>query len=169
MTHINIVVRDQVLTAAPDKLLVSRSVGEATFGVDFDDSWDGYARTIIFATPHIQKAILYAGGVAEVPWEVLARPTDSLRISAVGIKEGHRRPTAHMRRGLAVVLSGAIEGAPPQEHTPALWEQVLSQLQAVALTPDEALEALVEAGMLEPVTDSDGAIYINGDGSICCI
>lgn len=118
MTHINIVVRDQVLTAAPDKLLVSRSVGEATFGVDFDDSWDGYARTIIFATPHIQKAILYAGGVAEVPWEVLARPTDSLRISAVGIKEGRWRPTAHMRRGLAVALSGAIEGSPSQEHTP---------------------------------------------------
>lgn len=169
MTHINIVVRDQVLTAAPDKLLVSRSVGEATFGVDFDDSWDGYARTIIFATPHIQKAILYAGGVAEVPWEVLARPTDSLRISAVGIKEGRWRPTAHMRRGLAVALSGAIEGSPSQEHTPALWEQVLAQMQAAALTPDEALESLAEAGMLEPVADSRGAIYTDGDGNICCI
>lgn len=169
MTHINIVVRDQVLTAAPDKLLVSRSVGEATFGVDFDDSWDGYARTIIFATPHIQKAILYAGGVAEVPWEVLARPTDSLRISAVGIKEGRRRPTAHMRRGLAVALSDAIEGSPSQEHTPALWEQALEQLQRAALTPDEALEALVEAGILEPVTDGNGAIYTDEDGNICCI
>lgn len=58
MTDILITVQDQTLTATPDKLLVSRSVGEATFEVDFDDSWDGYARTIIFATPHIQKAIL---------------------------------------------------------------------------------------------------------------
>ena len=89
MTHIRITVQDQVLTATPDKLLVSHSVGEATFEADFDESWDGYAKTIIFATPHTQKAILYAGGVAEVPWEVLACPTDSLRISAVGIKEAH--------------------------------------------------------------------------------
>lgn len=169
MTDILITVQDQILTATPDKLLVSRSVGEATFKADFDESWDGYAKTIIFATPHTQKAILYAGGAAEVPWEVLARPTDSLRVSAVGIKEGHRRPTAHMRRGLAVVLSGAIEGGLPQEYTPALWEQVLAQLQAATLMPDEALEALVEAGMLEPVADANGAIYISGDGSICCI
>ena len=44
-----------------------------------------------------------------------------------------------------------------------------AQLQAAALTPDEALEALVEAGMLTPVTDSSGAIYTDEDGSICCI
>lgn len=74
-----------------------------------------------------------------------------------------------MRRGLAVVLNGAIEGGPPQEHAPALWEQVLEQLQAATLTPDEALEALAEAGVLEPVADSSGAIYTDGDGRICCI
>lgn len=169
MTHIKITVQDQVLTATPDKLLVSRSVGEVAFEASFDESWDGYAITIIFATPHVQKSVLYSGGEAAVPWEVLARPTDSLRISAVGIKEGHRRPTAHMRRGLAVIVSGAIEGGPPQEHTPALWEQVLAQMQAAALTPDEALESLAEAGMLEPVADSRGAIYTDGDGNICCI
>ena len=169
MTHIAITVQDQVLTATPDKLLVSQSVGEVAFEASFDESWDGYAKTIIFATPHTRKAILYAGGTAEVPWEVLAHPTDSLRINAVGIKGGHRRPTAHMRRGLAVVVSGAIEGGPPAEYSPALWEQVLSQLQAAALTPDEALEALSEAGMLTPVTDANGAIYTNDDGSICCI
>lgn len=169
MTHIAITVQDQVLTATPDKLLVSQSVGEVAFEASFDESWDGYAKTIIFATPHTRKAILYAGGTAEVPREVLAHPTDSLRISAVGIKGGHRRPTAHMRRGLAVVVSGAIEGGPPAEHTPALWEQVLAKMQAAALTPDEALESLAEAGMLEPVADSRGAIYTDGDGNICCI
>ena len=67
------------------------------------------------------------------------------------------------------LLSGAIEGSPPQEHTPALWEQVLEQLQATTLTPDEALEALVEAGMLTPVADGNGAIYTDEDGNICCI
>lgn len=162
MTHIAITVQDQVLTATPDKLLVSQSVGEVAFEASFDESWDGYAKTIIFATPHTRKAILYAGGTAEVPWEVLAHPTDSLRISAVGIKEGHRRPTAHMRRGLAVVVSGAIEGGPPAEHTPALWEQVLSQLQAATLTTDEALEALAEVGMIMPLSTGPGTALTSG-------
>lgn len=168
MTHIRITVQDQVLTATPDKLLVSHSVGEATFEADFDESWDGYAKTIIFATPHPQKAILYAGGVAEVPWEVLDRP-GYLWISAVGHAPGKRRPTAIMRQPLTIAANGRIEGSPPQEHTPALWEQVLEQLQATTLTPDEALEALVEAGMLTPVADGNGAIYTDEDGNICCI
>lgn len=131
MSNIQISVQGQELTAIPDKILVSRSVGEVAFEASFDESWDGYAKTIIFATPHIQKSMLYTEGEVEIPWEVLAHPTDSLRISAVGIKGGHRRPTAHMRRGLAVVLSGAIEGGPPGEYTPALWEQVMARLDDV--------------------------------------
>lgn len=131
MTNIKIAVRDQVLTATPDKLLVSRSVGEVTFEANFDESWGGYATTIIFTTPRIQKSVLYSGGTATIPWEVLDRPTDSLRISVVGIKGGHRRPTAHMRRGLTVAINGAIEGGPPQEYSPALWEQVMARLDDV--------------------------------------
>ena len=169
MTNIAITVQDQILTATPDKLLVSRSVGEVAFTANFDESWADYEITIIFATPYIQKSVRYTGGQMDVPWEVLDRPTDNLRISAVGIKAGHRRPTAHMRHGLAMAISGAIEGGPPQEYSPALWEQVMAGLQAAALTPDEALEALVEAGVLTPVTDSSGAIYTDEDGSICCI
>ena len=128
MPNIQISVQGQELTATPDKLLVSRSVGEVSFAATFDDSWTGYEITIIFATPHIQKSVLYTGGQMNVPWECLDRPTDSLRISAVGIKDGHRRPTAHMRHGLAVVHNGAIEGGPPQEYSPALWEQVMAKL-----------------------------------------
>ena len=131
MPNIQISIQGQELTATPDKLLVSRSVGEVAFEVDFDESWDGYTTTIIFATPHIQKSVLYTGEAAIVPWEVLCRPTDSLRISAVGIKDGHRRPTAHMRHGLAVVHNGAIEGGPPQEYSPALWEQVMAKLDGM--------------------------------------
>ena len=104
----------------------------------------------------------------DVPWEVLDRP-GYLWISAVGHAPGKRRPTAIMRQPLTIAANGRIEGSPPQEHTPALWEQVLAQMQAAALTPDEALESLAEAGMLEPVADSRGAIYTDGDGNICCI
>lgn len=163
MTNIAITVQDQVLTATPDKLLVSRSVGEVTFTAEFDTSWDGYEITIIFATPHIQKSVRYTGGTMVMPWEVLDRPTDNLRISAVGIKAGHRRPTAHMRHGLAVIIGGAIEGGPPHEYSPALWEQVMAQLQAATLSEDDVLAALAEAGMLTPVVGPGGAVLAAGD------
>lgn len=129
MTKLQITVQDQILTATPDKLLVSRSVGEVTFEAAFDASWEGYAKTIVFWAPWGQKSVLYTGGEAAVPREVLDRPTDSLRVSAVGIKEGHRRPTAAMHRGLSVIANGAIEGGPPGEYSPALWEQVMERLE----------------------------------------
>ena len=74
MTHIKIAVRDQVLTATPDKLLVSRSVGEVTFEADFDGSWDDYARTIIFATPHAQKLYCTPAGQQKCPGKSLPTP-----------------------------------------------------------------------------------------------
>ena len=67
MTDILITVQDQILTATPDKLLVSHSVGEATFEADFDESWDGYAKTIIFATPHTRKLYCTPAGEQKCP------------------------------------------------------------------------------------------------------
>lgn len=163
MTKLQIEIQDQILTATPDKLLVSRSVGEVTFEAAFDASWEGYTKTIVFWTPRVQKSMLYTGGEMEVPWEILDHPTDSLRITAVGIKDGHRRPTAVMRRGLSVIVSGAIEGGPPREHSPALWEQVLGRLERATLSSDSALAALVEAGMIIPLTGGAGALLTAGD------
>lgn len=168
MPNIAINIREQTLTAVPDKPLVARSVGEVTCAVMLDDSWAGYSVTLVFASGKSQKSCLYTGRTIDVPWEVLDRP-GYLWISAVGHAPGKRRPTAIMRQPLTITANGRIEGGPPAEHTPALWEQVLAQLQAAALTPDEALEALVEAGMLEPVADADGVIYTDGNGNICCI
>ena len=168
MSHIAIDINHQQLIATVDHPLIARSVGQASFSATADETWDGYTITIGFATAYTQKSCLYTGGTMDVPWEVLDRP-GYLWISAVGHAPGKRRPTAIMRQPLTITANGRIEGGPPAEHTPALWEQVLAQLQAAALTPDEALEALVEAGMLTPVTDSSGAIYTDEDGSICCI
>lgn len=168
MSHIAIDINHQQLIATVDHPLIARSVGQASFSAAADETWDGYTITIVFATAYTQKSCLYTGGTMDVPWEVLDRP-GYLWISAVGHAPGKRRPTAIMQQPLTIAANGRIEGSPPQEHTPALWEQALSQLQAATLTPDGALEALVEAGMLEPVTDANGTIYTDGDGRICCI
>ena len=69
-----------------------------------------------------------SNGVLTVPWEVLDRP-GCLRISAVGHAPGKRRPTAIMQQPLVIAANGRIEGTPPQEYTPALWEQMMARLE----------------------------------------
>ena len=130
MSHIAIDINHQQLTATVDHPLIARSVGETTFAVTADESWDGYAITIIFATAHVQKSCLYTGGEMVVPWEVLDL-SENLWISAVGHAPGKRRPTAHMRQPLVVAANGRIDGGPPGEYTPALWEQVMARLDDV--------------------------------------
>lgn len=130
MSHIAIDINRQQLTATVDHPLVARSVGETTFAATADESWDGYAITIIFATAHVQKSCLYAGGKMAVPWEALDH-AGLLWISAVGHAPGKRRPTAIMAAPLKVGQNGAIEGGPPQEYSPALWEQVMAKLDGM--------------------------------------
>lgn len=130
MSHIAIDINHQQLTATVDHPLIARSVGETTFAVTADESWDGHAITIIFATAHVQKSCLYTGGEMVVPWEALDL-SEKLWISAVGYAPGKRRPTAHMQQGLVIAANGRIEGGPPSEYTPALWEQVMAKLDGM--------------------------------------
>lgn len=130
MSHIAIDINRQQLVATVDHPLVAGSIGQATFSVATDASWDGYAITIVFATAYTQKSCLYTGGMMDVPWEVLDRP-GYLWISAVGHAPGKRRPTAIMQQPLVIVANGKIEGGPPQEYSPALWEQVMARLDDV--------------------------------------
>lgn len=137
MANIKIIVQDQILSATLDKPLVAKSVGEVIFSAEFDETWDGYSKTIVFATQHVQKAVLYDGGEVAVPWEVLDGHTDSLRISAVGVANGKRRPTAHMAQGLTVRINGAMTGSPPDNYTPALWEQAVQAAKAAQAAAEE--------------------------------
>lgn len=131
MTNIAINIQGQILTVVPDSPLISRSVGEVTCAVTLDDSWAGYTVTLVFAADKVQKSALVPGsGVLTVPWEVLDCP-GYLRISAVGHAPGKRRPTAHMRQPLVVAANGRIDGGPPGEYTPALWEQVMAKLDGM--------------------------------------
>ena len=130
MSHIAIDINHQQLTATVDHPLIARSVGETTFAVTADESWDGHAITIMFATAHVQKSCLYTSGEMIVPWEVLDR-AGLLWVSAVGHAPGRRRPTAIMAAPLKIGQNGAIEGGPPSEYTPALWEQVMARLDDV--------------------------------------
>lgn len=174
MQKIRIKLDGQRLTATPEDILVSKSVGEVMATVEMDPSWAGYTVVLVFFGSRSleQKPVLYTGSEVEVPWEVLDKP-GRLWISAVGIAEGKRRPTARVSEPLTITSNGRIVGNAPEDYSPALWEQALTEIQrlttASSVTSEDVLEILAETGTAVPVTDNNGAVYTGSDGKIYCI
>lgn len=151
--NIAIDVAGQVLTAAPAAILVSQSVGVVTFSCTFDDSWDGLTKKVVFRNGGTKKELIYTDGQALVPWEVL-QCDGYLWISVVGYADGKQQPTAEMDIPLSVGRSGAIQGGPPAEYTPALWEQAVS-LAGAAADAAKAAQAAAEEVASRPTIKGD--------------
>ena len=136
MTTIAIKLQGQTLTAEPDGPIIAQSVGQVICDITADDGWADYAVTMVFATDKIQKSVLYTGAEVAVPWEVLIRP-GYLWISAVGTGSDKRRPTARMQQPLRIATNGAMTGSPPDNYTPALWEQAVQAAKAAQAAAEE--------------------------------
>lgn len=151
--NIAINVDGQVLTATPAAILVSQSVGVVTFSCTFDDSWDGLTKKVVFRNGGTKKELIYTDGQALVPWEVL-QCDGYLWISVVGYADGKQQPTAEMDIPLSVGRSGAIQGGPLAEYTPALWEQAVS-LAGAAADAAKAAQAAAEEVASRPTIKGD--------------
>ena len=145
----------QVLTATPAEILVSQSVGVVTFSCTFDDSWAGLTKKVVFRNGCTKKELIYTDGQALVPWEVL-QCDGYLWISVVGYADGKQQPTAEMDIPLPVGRSGLIQGGPPAEYTPALWEQAVSLAGAAADAAQEAQAAAEEVASRPTIKGDKG-------------
>ena len=153
--NIAINVDGQVLTATPAAILVSQSVGVVTFSCTFDDSWAGLTKKVVFRNGCTKKELIYTDGQAPVPWEVL-QCDGYLWISVVGYADGKQQPTAEMDIPLSVGRSGAIQGGPPAEYTPELWEQAVSLAGAAADAAKAAQAAAEEVASLPTIKGDKG-------------
>ena len=151
--NIAINVDGQVLTATPAAILVSQSVGVVTFSCTFDNSWAGLTKKVVFRNGCTKKELIYTDGQALVPWEVL-QCDGYLWISVVGYADGKQQPTAEMDIPLSVGRSGAIQGGPPAEYTPELWEQAVS-LAGAAADAAKAAQAAAEEVASRPTIKGD--------------
>ncbi len=134
MNTITIKVTNETLTAQAERPLVAQSRGVTCFTAQFDESWDGYVKTIVFTAGNFftkrSKAVLYTGGEMLVPWEVLEEPGE-LWISAAGVADGILQPTAIMREGLPIDACGDTSADAPTDATPEIWQQVLEEVGLV--------------------------------------
>lgn len=134
MNHIQIKIDHETLTAQTERPLVAQAVGVTSFTAEFDESWEGYVKTIIFTAggtgDRRSWAVLYTGGEMQVPWEALEEPGE-LSVSACGAAEGRTQPTALMENYLRVLANGETAGEAAREATPEVWQQVLTEVGAV--------------------------------------
>ncbi len=165
MNTITIHVSHETLTAQVQRPLVAQSTGITCFTAQFDDSWDGYVKTIVFTAGNFfekhSKAVLYTGGEMLVPWEVLNEPGE-LWISASGVADGVLQPTALMREGLTIAPCGETTGEAPGEASPEIWQQVLEEVGVIrSLT--ENIQVNTEAAGSAASTASEAAASCAAD------
>lgn len=64
--------------------------------------------------------------------------------------------------GLSVDVTGGVAGMSERE----VKKYVDERIEDTVLTEDDALEALLESGIIEATTDENGALYTDADGRI---
>lgn len=119
------------------------NIFEAHF--EFDESWNGYARTAVFRSGDYGAAVavvLDATDTCTVPWESLIAEAP-LWVGVVGVSGDKKLPTNYVNAGC--VAEGAEGGdfAPPP--TPSEIEQILAQIGDLRNLKTKAKDTLVAA------------------------
>lgn len=123
-------VASQVITwENPGRIPVENTRGYLFARFDTDSEWSGMAKTAVFQTgarPPVMVSV--TDELVKVPAECLVR--GQMAVGLIGLDESGtvRLVTRQMRRGIPLEPSAPVDGMPPEETTPALWEQVLASI-----------------------------------------
>lgn len=151
MFTIEFKVASQIITwENPGRIPVENTRGYLYARFDTDSEWSGMAKTAVFQTgarPPVMVAV--TGDLVQVPAECLVR--GQMAVGLIGLDEGGtvRLVTRQMRRGIPLDPSAPVDGMPPEETTPALWEQVLATMgdlnKLITLDKSSLVAAINEA------------------------
>lgn len=119
-------VRKHDIDVVEPQRLVSGSVNLVHCRFSFDETWDGYGKTAVFATFGGVWAVPLVADAAVIPWEALEAGR-RLRIGVYGIKDDTRLPTVYTEPLL--VETGAEEGQEPGEPTQSKWAQLMAAIE----------------------------------------
>ncbi len=119
------------------------NIFEAHF--EFDESWNGYARTAVFRSGDYGAAVavvLDATDTCKVPWESLIAEAP-LWVGVVGVSGDKKLPTNYVNAGCVAEGAEGGEFAPPP--TPSEIDQILSQIGDLRQLKTKAKDTLVDA------------------------
>lgn len=119
-------VKKQDIAVTEADRLVSGSVNLVRCEFEFDESWDGFAKTAVFASFGGVWAAALVEDAAVIPWEALEAGR-RLRIGVYGVCGDVRMPTVYTEP--LFVETGAEEGKEPGEPSPGKWEQLMTAIE----------------------------------------
>lgn len=145
-------VRKHDISIVRPERLVSGSVNLVRCEFSFDDSWNGYTKTAVFASFAGVWAVPLTEDTAMIPWEALESGR-RLRIGVYGVKDNTRLPTVYTEP--LFVETGAEEGAASAEPTPDKWAQLLAAVEGgIKGVSDRLIRFADELGANEMRTDT---------------
>ncbi|MBR6521913.1 MAG: hypothetical protein IKT47_04530 [Oscillospiraceae bacterium] len=147
-------VRKHDIEVSEPQRLVSGSINLVSCQFSFDESWDGYGKTAVFASFGGVWAVPLVADEAIIPWEALEAGR-RLRIGVYGVKGSTRLPTVYTEP--LFVETGAEEGKESGEPTQSKWMQLMAAIESGLLkgeagyTPVKGKDYFTEADIAEIV------------------
>lgn len=132
-------VRKHDIDVVEPQRLVSGSINLVRCRFSFDETWDGYGKTAVFASFGGVWAVPLVADEAVIPWEALEAGR-RLRIGVYGIKDDIRLPTVYTEP--LFVETGAEEGKEPAEPTQSKWAQLMAAIEAGLLKGEDGYTPL---------------------------
>ncbi len=105
-------------------ILTERSIETVYTQFEFDEEWDGYTKTAVFAgSGSVKKILLDASNICTVPWETLTKP-GTLQIGVVGQNGEKILPSViasvYINKGIYT------DGTEASKPTPNEYEQLIT-------------------------------------------
>ena len=124
-----VIIKDQSITVCEAPLLVSNSINIYYITFEFDQSWDGFDKTVVFNNGIITKEIVPEENCCALPWEVLMF-SGFLKIGVRGICGETVRPTIWSDK--LTVVEGPREGTETRAPSPSVYQKLLSEVKKLA-------------------------------------
>lgn len=161
-TTIKIKCIDQTLTYEGTPTVASGGVNEDYIQFEFGPLWEGFSKVAIF---YRNKGEMYYGLVSTdntvvVPKEVTATK-GTMYLGVMGVKGNVTRTSQVLQYRIE---SGALDGFTPEEPTPDVYQQILTELQEIrdlsaeTLSNEEAFETNLNGQMTTFRTEVDAEI-----------
>jgi len=126
---VKVIIKDQSITVLDVPTLVSNSINTYYVVFEFDESWGGFDKTVVFNNGVITKEIVPEQSCCAIPWEVLTF-SGFLKIGIRGVNGETVRPTIWSDR--LMILEGPREAAETRAPTPSVYQKVIAEVKKLA-------------------------------------
>lgn len=161
-----IAIKGQSAALIDDDTLVQNPVKRYDVLFSFDESWTGFAKTVLFEAGAVSVAVVLVEDRCFIPAECLKQGGVVLRVGVYGVKGEERRATVWCRTS-AILYSGGLDIGGPNPSDPGepimpddLYKQIMAaigDLGAAGFEGKTLAEAIEEIknGIAETATDAE--------------